>query len=96
MYILVYPPAGKQLVGNVESVNKLEEMVLRQVSKNLVKVILLPSTSLGGHPLELCYIGGEDNVMSSFLWIPVKTLDIQQASDIGNRVRSSLNGGQYE
>jgi hypothetical protein len=96
MYILVYPPAGKQLVGNVESVNKLEEIVLRQVSKHLVKVIQLPALSSGGQPLELCYIGGDEGLMSSFLWMPVKTLDVQQASDIGNRVRSSLTGVTYE
>ena len=78
MYILIYPPEGKQKVGNVETVDKLEEMVYDQVAAGYVKVL-----SVGIHSAmvqELAYLGHDH-----FIWVVPKALKLKvKESDKGD------------
>lgn len=91
MYILVFQPVGKSKVGNFEVVNMLDPVTLQQAASGVLKVI---KTSHGisassDTAQELFYVGGNAGQISSFLWMPIKQLEIDDNLDLGIRIRTS-------
>ena len=91
MYILVFQPVGKSKLPNLEVVNLLDAVTLQQAASGVLKVI---KTNHGlsakeDSAQELFYVGGGADQMSSFIWMPIKQLELDDQSDVGVRIRTS-------